>query len=134
MSGMRALTLIPVLAAATALAAGAGAATPTHCQAKSIGPGSLQRGGTSGAACLLAAFRERCRSADYTLSQFGVDTVHSLTFRTERRSTGCAVLVTESFRVVPQQPRVTARYLCRRLRPLVADRCTPRRAISLTRL
>ena len=120
-----------IAAAAAALAL---ALAPQHCAARSTGPGSLQRGGTAGAACLLAAFRSGCRPADYVLSEFGVDTIHSLTFRTVHRSTGCAVLVTESFRVVPQQPHVTGRFACARLRPLVADRCTPRRTISLTHL
>lgn len=110
------------------------ALAPQHCAARSIGPGSLQRGGTAGAACLLTAFRNGCRPADYLLSQFGVDTIHSLTFRTERRATGCAVLVTESLRVVPQQPHVTGRLVCLGVRPFVADRCTPKRTISLTRL
>ena len=126
-----AIALLPALAAAAAATAGS-AASPTHCQAKSIGPGSLRRGGTTGAACLLAAFRDGCRPADYMLSQFGVDTIHSLTFATRRRSFGCTVLVTESFRVVPQRPRVTGRYVCLRLRPLAAERCTPSRTISLT--
>lgn len=120
-----------MIAAAAALVL---ALAPQHCAARSTGPGSLRRGGTAGAACLLAAFRNGCRPAGYALSQFGVDTVHSLTFRVEGRSTGCAVLVTESFRVVPQQPHVTGRFVCLRLRPLVADRCTPRRTISLTHL
>ena len=116
------------------LALAAATAAATLCPGKSVGPGSLQRGGDAGAACIAAAFEHRCRAATYTLSQFGVDTIHSLTFRTERRTTGCAVVVTESFRVVPQQPRVTGRFVCLRLRALVADRCTPARTISLTKL
>lgn len=135
---MRILTVIPVLAAAAALASGAAAATPVHCQARSIGPGSLQRGGTAGAACLLAAFDKGCRAADYTLSQFGVDTAHSETFRTQSTSGGCQVVVTESFRVVPQQPHVTGHRTCMRMRrtatDVVADRCAPKQTISLTKL
>jgi len=117
------LNAVLVLAAAAAI----------HCPAKSVGPGSLERGGTAGASCLVAAFDHGCRAADYTLSSFGVDTIHSLSFATKHRSSGCVVLVEESFRVVPQQPHVTARYVCRRLRALVADRCTPARTISLTK-
>jgi hypothetical protein len=113
-------------------------AAVTHCQARSIGPGSLQRGGTAGASCLLAAFDDNCRAADYTLSAFGIDTIHSIEFRTERRSTGCVVLITESFRVVPQKPHVTARRACARVHKtdagIVADRCKPARTISLTKL
>jgi hypothetical protein len=123
---------MPDMLAALAVAAVA------QCQARSIGPGSLRRGGTAGAACLMAAFDDNCRTADYTLSAFGVDTVHSIEFRTERRSTGCAVLVTERFRVVPQKPHVTAYRVCARVHKtragIVADRCTPARTISLTKL
>jgi hypothetical protein len=131
---MRTLTILPVLAAAAVLASGASAALPAHCATKSIGPGSLQRGGTTGASCFLAAFDNGCRAADYTLSQFGVDTIHSLTFTTQHRTTGCTVLVTESFRVIPRQAHVTAHYVCHRLHALVADRCTPKRTVSLTTL
>ena len=90
------------------------------------------------ATCLLAAYRDHCRPADYTLSAFGVDTAHTLTFRTGRRPNGCAVLVTESFHVIPQKPRVTGRRTCLRVRKttsdVVADRCTPRGTVSLTKL
>jgi hypothetical protein len=113
-------------------------AAVTQCQARTIGPGSLRHGGTAGAACLLAAFDDGCRAASYTLSAFGVDTVHSLQFRTERRTNGCAVLVTESYRVVPQQPRVTGHRACARVHKtdagIVADRCTPAGPVSLTKL
>jgi hypothetical protein len=108
------------------------AAAAIQCQARSIGPGSLRRGGTSGAACMLAAFND-CHAAGYTLSSFGVDTIHTETVRL----VGCKVYVTESFRVVPQQPRVLGRFVCSRLRKtgtgdIVADRCSPRKTISLT--
>ena len=112
-----------------------------HCPAKSVGPGSLQRGGTAGAACLLAAFDDGCRPADYTLSQFGVDTIHSLKFRTLKLAGGrCGVAVVETFRVVPQPPRTGESHTCGRLRrtaagDIVADRCKPAAAtISLTKL
>jgi hypothetical protein len=140
MSHMRAFACLPVLAAAAVLASGAGAQAPIHCQAKSIGPGSLQRGGIAGAACLLAAFDHGCRSASYTLSQFGVDTVHSLKFDTLRLPGGtCGVAVLETFRVVPQPPRLGDSHTCGRLRKtaagdIVADRCKPDSAtISLTK-
>jgi hypothetical protein len=113
-------------------------AAVTNCQARSVGPGSLRRGGTAGAACLMAAFDDNCRGANYTLSAYGVDTVHSIQFRTKRRTSGCAVLVTESFRVIPQKPHVTARRACARVHKtdagIVADRCTPARTISLTKI
>jgi len=109
-----------------------------HCPPASIGPGSLHRGGTAGAACFLAAFQDGCRPADYTLSSFGVDTVHSLVFRVDRQNARCTVAVRESFRVVPQQPRPGTSHNCLRIRragsDIVADRCTPPGTISLTKL
>jgi len=104
-----------------------------HCQARSVGPGSLHGGDTAGATCLVNAFRDGCKPADYTLSTFGVDTIDSETFRTQATSGGCQVVVTESFRVVPQRPHVTGRHTCLRLRAFVADRCTPAATISLTK-
>jgi hypothetical protein len=74
------------------------------------------------------------------LSSFGVDTVDSEDFRTALRAGRCSVVVTESFRVVPQKPRVTSERRCARLRrvngDIVADRCTggPPATISLTKL
>src|SRR5205823_9912188 len=71
----------PIAAAAAAalcvaaLASGASAST-VHCAAASTGPGSLHRGGTAGAHCMLAEYRDHCHNADYVLSSFGVDTVH----------------------------------------------------------
>jgi hypothetical protein len=106
----------------------------THCPAASIGPGSLHRGGHAGAACMLAAYRGRCHAAEYTLSSFGVDTIHSRTFELS----SCRITVTETFRVVPQQQHVLRRYTCARIRrttvDIVADRCTPKQTISLTKL
>jgi len=128
------------LTAAALLAAGAAAAGPLDCGARSVGPGSLHRGGTSGAACLLRAFEQSCRAADYRLSLFGVDTVSSEDFRVVFRGGRCGVEVTTSFRVVPQQPHVTGTRRCARVRriasgDIVADRCTggPPAAVSLTR-
>jgi len=113
-------------------------AAVTHCQARSVGPGSLQRGGTAGASCLLTSFQNGCKPADYTLSSFGIDTIHARRFVVERRNGACAVLVTDTNRVVPQQPRVIARRTCSRVHRLngdvVADRCTTHETISLTKL
>ena len=114
------------------------AAAVHHCPAASIGPGSLHHGGTAGASCLLSSFQNGCKAADYTLSAFGVDTVHSETFRVERLNGRCVVAIVESFRVVPQPPRSTTRLACTRVHRLngdvVADRCTPKRTVSLTKL
>ena len=105
-----------------------------HCPVSSIGPGSLHRGGTAGAACLVRAYDDGCRAADYTLSAFGVDTIHSRTFTLSKNGKTCVVQIVESFRVVPQKPRVTKRYTCSRLRAYVADRCRPAATLSLTKL
>ncbi len=124
---------------AAAIAAGAGAAT-RQCETRSIGPGQALRGGTKGAACLLAAYRQKCRSAEYLLSSFGVDTAATEDFRTERKTGRCVVVVLTSFRVIPQQPKVFPTRTCARLRKVgsdvVADRCTAGTpaAISLTNL
>jgi hypothetical protein len=111
------------------------AAAAIQCQPRSVGPGSLRRGGDAGAACMLAAYDDRCRSAGYSLSSFGVDTARTETFRMVH----CTIFVTETFRVVPQQPHVLRRIVCTRIRKtpagdVVADRCTPRGTISLTQL
>ncbi len=134
---LRLLALTTALLAAAALAAGASAEIH-QCQSRSIGPGSLRHGGTKGAACLLAAFQQRCRGAEYLLSAYGVDTAATEDFRTERRNGRCEVVVLTSFRVIPQQPKVFPTRTCARLRKVgsdvVADRCsagTPA-AISLT--
>lgn len=130
--------LIPVLAAAAALASGAAAAGPP-CPASSIGPGSLHRGGTTGATCLLSAFRSDCQG-NYVLSAYGVDTVHSETFRLQRRNGVCVVVVAESFRVVPQKPHLTIERTCTKLlrqgTDVVAVLCTGKapHTISLTSL
>ena len=113
-------------------------AAATQCQARSVGPGSLRRGGTAGASCMLAAFDDHCRPAAYTLSSFGVDTIRTFSFRTAARASGCAVYITETMRVVPQQPRVLERLVCARVHKtdagIVADRCTPAGTVSLTKL
>jgi len=134
---LRTLALTAALVCAAAFAAGAGAAT-RQCQARSIGPGSLRQGGTKGAACLLAAFQQGCRPAEYVLTAFGVDTAATEDFRTSRRAGRCEVVVLTSFRVIPQTPHVFPTRTCARLRKVgadvVADRCTAGTpaAISLT--
>jgi len=129
------------LTAAALLAAGAPAGRSLDCGARSVGPGSLRRGGTAGAACLLRAFRQSCTPADYRLSLFGVDTVNTEDFRVALRGGRCGVDVTTSFRVVPQQPHVTGTRHCALVRrtgsgDIVADRCSggPPATVSLTRL
>jgi hypothetical protein len=88
---------------------------------------------------MLAAFRQGCRRATYTLSAYGVDTARIETFRTLRLAGGrCGVVVATSFRIVPQPPRELGRRTCTRLRKtdtdIVADRCTPAATVSLTKL
>lgn len=117
-----------MLALATVVAA-------TQCRPRNVGPGSLRRGGTAGAACMLAAYEDKCRSAGYSLSSFGVDTARTETFRMVH----CTIYVTDTARVIPQQPHVLRRLVCKRIRKtpagdVVADRCTPRATISLTTL
>ena len=128
------------LTAATLLAAGAAAGGTLDCGVRSVGPGSLLRGGTAGAACLLGAFQHRCRAAAYRLSLFGVDTVDTEDFRVAQRNGRCGVEVTTSFAIVPQRPHVTGTRRCARVRraaggDIVADRCTggPPVTVSLTR-
>jgi len=134
------VTTAAALTAAALLAAGAAAGKPLDCGVRSIGPGSLRRGGTSGAACLLRAFQQSCKAADYRLSLFGVDTVSTEEFRVALRGGRCGVDVTASFRVVPQQPHVTSTRHCAIVRrsggDTVADRCNggPPATVSLTRL
>jgi hypothetical protein len=139
MTCMRSLVVFAALFCAAALASASSAsAAVRHCTPASIGRGSLNRGGTAGATCLLFEFQNGCRPADYTLSSFGVDTIRSRTFQVERRNGACAVLVTDSNRVVPQPPRVLTRRTCSRVHRLngdvVADRCTTHETISLTKL
>jgi hypothetical protein len=121
-------TLIVLIAFATLAAASPGGASRLQvCQARSVGPGSLVRGTTAGAECLLRAYRNGCAPATYELSSFGVDTIATLRFQLVRRSSGCTINVTRSFRVVPQKPHVTAAGHCKALRrtatDIVATRC-----------
>ena len=128
-----------MLQLAALIASLAAAASPQQCAARTIGPGSLHKGGTAGATCMLAAYRAGCRPATYTLSSYGVDTIAVETFTTRPLSGGrCGVVVARTFRVVPQQPHVLSRRTCTRLRRtstgVVADRCTRPAAVSLTQL
>jgi hypothetical protein len=133
------IALLAACAGAAVMATTGAAASTRHCTPRSIGPGSLLRGGTTGAKCMLAAFQGGCRSADYVLASYGVDTARSETFRTERLAGDrCGVVVVTTFRVVPQPPRVTDRRTCVRIRKtsrdIVADRCATPATISLTKL
>ena len=130
---------IAAVVGAGVVAAGADAAT-VHCLARSIGPGPYRQGGTSGAACMLSEYRDHCHPADYLLSAFGVDTARREMFSLVVRSHRCRIVVTETFRVVPQKPHLVSQRVCARLRQLgsdiVADRCTkgPRPTVSLTQV
>jgi hypothetical protein len=128
-----------MLQLAALIASVAATVSPQHCDARTIGPGTRLQGGTAGATCMLAAFRDRCRAATYTLSAYGVDTAHVETFTTRRLAGGrCGVVVVETARVIPQPAHVLSRHTCTRLRKtstdVVADRCTPKATISLTKL
>jgi hypothetical protein len=87
---------------------------------------------------MLSEYHDHCHAADYLLSAFGVDTVHEEQFRLVVRSRRCRVVVTETFRVVPQQPHTLKQRVCARLRAVgddvVASRCSggPPATISLT--
>jgi hypothetical protein len=100
--------LVSALALAASLVALTSARAATHvCAPRSIGPGALVRGSTTGAECMLHAFRNGCAPSTYVLSSFGVDTIATLEFALVRRNGACTISVTRSFRVVPQKPRVT---------------------------
>jgi len=138
---LRLLALTTALVCTAALAAGtADASSTVHCQPRSIGPGSLLKGGKQGAACILAAFRNGCRPAEYVLSSFGIDTAATENFRVEKNGARCGVVVITSFRVLPQVAKVFPPRTCTRVRKIgadvVADRCTAGTptAISLTDL
>lgn len=109
------------------------AAAVYGCGAASAGPTAIGRS-RAGAVCMLAAYRDHCRASTYTLSIFGVDTVRRRAFRIA----GCRVVVSETFRVVPQPPHSTGSARCSAIRreagDIVASGCTGTlgRAISLT--
>jgi hypothetical protein len=115
--------MVAVLSAAAVLGCGSAAAGPT----------ALGRS-RAGAVCMLDAYRDHCRASTYTLSIFGVDTVRRRAFRIA----GCGVVVSETFRVVPQPPHGTGTARCTAIRretgDIVASGCagTLGRTISLT--
>ncbi len=90
---------------------------------------------STGAACMLRAYRNHCTPATYELAVMGVDTIDRRTFRIAN----CHVLVSESFRVVPRPPQATIRAVCTKLEKtptdIVATGCTGihvARSFSLT--
>jgi hypothetical protein len=115
------------------------AGTPQLCATRTVGPGAHREGGTSGAACLLAAYQRGCRRAEYVLSSVGESVFVVENFSVERVSGRCAVSVFRNVVVIKQAPRVTSR-TCARLHrvgsDVVADRCTgdPPATVSLTKL
>ena len=115
------------------------AGTPQLCPTRTVGPGVHREGGTSGAACLLAAYQRGCRRAEYVLSSVGQSVFVVENFSVERVSGRCSVVVFRNVAVVAQPSRVSGR-TCARLRRIgsdvVADRCTgdPPSALSLTKL
>jgi hypothetical protein len=136
---------LALLGAAVLAALAAGTAhgtTPRSCGAYSVGPGTLRHGSSSGAACVLKAYRD-CRPATYVLAAFGVlaalgaDTESTTAFHIVRVGPTCKVYVDATFRVVPQAPQ---RYhgTCRRVQrvadDILATGCTGRlpATISLT--
>jgi len=114
------LVLVAAFAVAGPTSASRSASATRTCPARSIGPGALIRGNRTGAACMLHAYRHGCLPADYELSSFGVDTVATVRFRLFRRGGACAIDVTRSFRVVPQEPRVSATARCKAIRQTAA--------------
>jgi hypothetical protein len=129
--------LLAVVAAGTAHST-----TAYSCGAYSVGPGAQRHGSTSGAACVLRAYRS-CRPAMYVLSAFGVlpalgaDTESTTVFHIVRIGTACRLSVDATFRIVPQTPQ-RFHGTCRRAQQLagdiVATGCTGRlpATISLT--
>ena len=132
---MARVVLVAVLAAVAA--GSAHAATRPTCGSYSVGPGTHRAGSAHGATCLLTQFK-RCRSASYTLSVFGVDTIATDAFSVANADGHCFVSVQMTNRVVPQQPRPLGTALCSALvakgTDVVAVNCTgaPAKTISLT--
>ena len=110
-----------------------------QCPHRALGQGTHVEGGTRGATCVLAAFRDGCRPADYSLTGLGIGFIAVKSFTVQRVSGRCTVQVISTLNRggVRGQPEVTFRY-CRQLRrvaaDVVADRCTrgASTAISLT--
>ena len=104
------------------------------CGTHSAGATALKSPPT-GATCMLRAYRNHCTPATYELAVMGVDTIDRRSFRIAN----CHVLVSESFRVVPQPPQSTIHAVCARLQKtptdIVATGCTGihvARTVSLT--
>jgi hypothetical protein len=129
---MRSLVSITLVVVGTAavVALGAVAARPPvlDCGSISVGPTALRPGTSSGAACLLRAYRQHCRPAVFELSIFGVDTIARDGFRLVMLDGACGVKVTTSFTVVPQKPRPQGSGECRTLAmrgsDVIAGGCT----------
>ena len=66
---------------------------------------------------MLRAFRSHCTPATYELDVIGVDTIDRRRFRIEN----CHVLVTESFRVVPQPPQSAIHAVCTKVQRTATD-------------
>jgi hypothetical protein len=121
--------VVGAVAIAALVAPRAGRAAPAieNCGSLSLGPGGVERGGTSGARCLLHAYQQHCRPAVYVLALFGVDTIATDRFRLARDNGRCRIDVTISFRVVPQPARQHAgvcRTLALKSAHVVAGRCS----------
>jgi hypothetical protein len=118
---------IASLAAAAALAGSASAAAPAQCAPRTIGPGTRFAGGTTGAHCLLGAFRRMCRASEYVLTGFTGGTTVIVNFSVQRWRGRCAVLVIRSISEPQQKPLVDGPRVCRRIRStpgdVVVDRC-----------
>jgi hypothetical protein len=103
----RLLTICSVasaLAVGAAAAHGAAASPVRSCGSLAVGVGGVTTGSTGGgAACMLGAFRS-CTPATYRLATFGVDTVATAIFTVAKGSSGCAVTVSVTHRVVPRPP------------------------------
>lgn len=121
------------------LAAAATGGNPQLCTTRTVGPGAHREGGTGGAACLLAAYQQGCRRAQYILSSVGLSVFVVENFSVERFSGRCTVVVLRNVAVIKQPSRVTSR-TCTQLHrvgtDVVADRCTggTPATISLTKL
>ena len=106
------------------------ALTAQQCTPRAIGPGTHLQGGTRGAVCVLAAYRQGCRRADYTLTGIGIGTIAVKSFSVQPWNGGCAVLVISTVTTggVRGDAVVVGPRVCRRLRrvaaDVVADRCS----------
>lgn len=130
-------TTLLCLVLLSALAAGSAHAATRSCGTLAVGPGALRHGTSGGPACLLQAYRS-CRTATFTLSTFGVDTIATDVFRVARAAGGCRVEVDATFKVVPQRGHARSG-VCRAVRraggDIVAVGCSgglPGTTISLT--